>query len=421
MTGQEAIAYIHSRFGAGKKQGLKNLTALLSLLGDPHKKVKMLHVAGTNGKGSVCTYLQSVLSAQGYKTGAYTSPYLQYYNERVSVDGVPVSDDDLGAVVSQVKAAVDHMEANGLGNPTEFEVGTAVAFAHFARAKCDYAVIEVGIGGRHDVTNIITPEVAVIVSIGLDHVKILGDTPEQIAYEKAGIAKPGVPLVVYPQTGAVQAVIDYCAMAADAPVVRVMPGKIHVNEQTRFGAKFVSDDFAREITIHLPGDHQVFNAATALYALIALREKGTALSDDAIVRGFDAARWHGRLEWVRENVLIDGAHNEQGARALADYMEKYLSGANIALVCGVLRDKAFSDIAAHFARFAKSACVIAPDSYRAMEAGEFADVLREKGVAVTPYPDFASAYAAAQGDFIVIAGSLYLAGEARTAILGMPE
>ncbi len=421
MTGQEAIAYIHSRFGVGKKRGMHNLEILLGMLGNPQERFHALHVAGTNGKGSVCTYLQSALSAQGYRTGAYTSPYLQSYHERICVDAVPVSDDDLGAAVAQVRAAVEQMEARGLGAPTEFEVGTATAFVHFARAGVDYAVVEVGIGGRHDVTNIIKPKVGVIVSIGLDHVKILGDTVEQIAYEKAGIAKPGVPLVVYPQCGSVMAVIDYCAQAAGTTVTRVLPGAVHVLRQDRFGATFCVDGFEPEISIFLPGDHQVYNAATALAALLALRDQGAALSDDAIVRGFEAARWHGRLEWVRPDVLIDGAHNCQGAAALADYLQTYLPDEDIALVCGVLRDKDYPQIARQLARFARSACVIAPDSHRALGADDFAAELARCGVAVRTFDGFDQAFAAASGTVTVVAGSLYLAGEARTALMARSQ
>ncbi|MGI5899845.1 MAG: bifunctional folylpolyglutamate synthase/dihydrofolate synthase [Christensenellales bacterium] len=421
MNGRQAVEYIHSFYGMGKKAGLENGFALMELLGNPHKRLKCIHVAGTNGKGSICAYIERVLRAQGYKTGLYTSPYLQRYNERIRVDGMPIDDDDLAVAVSKVKAAVDILHERDI-RPTEFEVGTAAAFLWFQMAGVDYAIIEVGLGGRLDPTNIITPLVSVIGNIGIDHEKILGDTVEQIAAEKAGIIKPGVPVVMYPQGESVRKVVEEVARRNSSPFIYVEKDKIENVDVDLRGASFGYAGF--DIRINIPGKHQVLNGATALRALLALREleiDGAEMGDESVVEGFKKAFWPGRLEWMSENIIIDGAHNPQGAKALADYVKDFLPGKKIALIFGVQQQKPYEGIAEELARVADFVLAVEPDSHKALPAQELADLMQEKGVDsrrcddLAQALDYARVFAGDEG-YIIIAGSLYLAGEARTLL-----
>ncbi len=419
MDGKQAIEYIHSFYGAGKKVGLENGFALMELLGNPHRRLKCIHVAGTNGKGSMCAYVESVLRDQGYKTGLYTSPYLQKYNERIRVDGKPIADDDLAIAVGKVKAAVDILHERDI-LPTEFEVGTATAFLWFDMSGVDYAVIEVGLGGRLDPTNIITPLISVIGNIGIDHEKILGETVQQIAAEKAGIIKPGVPVVMYPQDESVREVVEGAAKRNGSTFIYVERAAIKNAKVDLRGASYSYGGF--DIRINIPGKHQVLNSVTALQALIALREMGDAgiaISDESILRGFERAFWPGRLEWVAENIIIDGAHNPQGARALADYIGEFLPGRKIALIFGVQQQKPYEGIAEELAAVADFVFTVEPDSHRALPSQTLADIMQSKGVASRSCDDLQRAILESKafvgGDgCVVIAGSLYLAGEART-------
>ena len=418
MNGQEAIAYIHSLYGMGKKEGLSNTRMLMRLLGGPERRLKMVHVAGTNGKGSTCAMLESMLRAQGYKTGLYTSPYLQFYNERIRINFKPVSDEVLARAVERVKTAADYMRDCGLGRPTEFEVGTATAFCVFEQEQVDYAVIEVGLGGRLDPTNVITPLVSVITSISLDHTKILGQTREAIAREKAGIAKPGVPLVVYRQATEILSAIEQAAQLAGAPVyVADAPYQVSLDAH---GAVFDYKSFTR-VRINLPGAHQTLNAATALEAALQLRAQGVALADKPVRAGLRHCVWPGRLEWIGDNVLIDGAHNPNGAAALGEFISRHLPGCPIALVCGILRDKDYEGIVSRLAPRVEKAFTVSPESHRALDKDELAAVFERHGTpaqscgSVSEAIELARSFAGGSG-CVLIAGSLYLAGEARSLL-----
>jgi len=418
-SGAQAIEYVHSFYGLGKKEGMSNGNQLMALLGDPISRLKCIHVAGTNGKGSTCSFLDSVLRTQGYKTGLYTSPYLQVYNERIRINGKPIEDDFLAVAADKVRIAIEYMHANELGKPTEFEVGTAIAFTAFDLAGVDYAVIEVGLGGRLDPTNIITPMLSVIAHIGLDHVKILGDTIEQIAWEKAGIIKEGVPVVAYDQEPSVMKVFEDTAKEKHSKYIPLDFAKIENLKMDERGACFGFEGFDN-IRINLPGEHQVHNAATAVKALLAVRELGVEISDENLLRGIQNAVWPGRLEWMG-NILLDGAHNSQGVAALKAYTDKYLSGREVALVTGVLRDKDYLVMAPMFADMAKKFFLITPDSHKALSADDLTNVYENLGVkteicdSVEKAIDLALKSITSDG-VVVIAGSLYLVGEARTII-----
>ena len=399
FTYEQALAFIHGAAGHGKKVGLNNMRALLARLGNPERQFRSVHVAGTNGKGSVCAFVHAGLLLSGRKTGLYTSPFLQRYNERIRIDGMPVEDGALARYTSEVAREVEALRAGGV-LPTEFEIGTAIAFLCFAREQVDMAVIEVGLGGRFDPTNVITPEICAIASIGLDHTKTLGDTPEKIAFEKAGIAKPGVPLVLSAQVmgGPCEVIAAHCR-AVDAPLLFA-----EKEEHAQLG---------------LNGAHQRFNAGVARMVLETL-----GVPEERILEALRRTRWPARLEWLGENppLLLDGAHNPQGAQALARYV-KGLERHKTVLLCGILRDKDWHGIVKALAAVCDEAVTVSPDSHRALDGGELAEAFRAQGISaqsaenVSAALEMAKARAGADGR-VIAAGSLYLAGEVRTLLVG---
>lgn len=408
MTYEDAIAFIHGTYGLGEKNGLENMHPLLALLGNPQEQFKSVHVAGTNGKGSVCAFLQASLRVAGYRTGLYTSPFLQRYNERMRIDGRPIPDEGLALLMEPVADAVEQLRGQGI-RPTEFEIGTALAFLFFAREKVDIAVIEVGLGGRLDPTNVIHPLVSVIAAIGLDHTKVLGSTLEAIAGEKAGIIKQGVPVVLSAQN--------------KASVRRVVEDRC-----LELGAPLLIPDAGAKAELGIPGVHQQYNAAAASAALQLLREGGfDRLSEAAIAEGLRRARWPGRLEWVQDEpaVLLDGAHNGQGVQALAGYVRS-LPPAHTVLVCGILQDKQWQDMVSTFATVAEAVVCVMPENHRALTAQVLADAFVQEGVAATTAAtvpeaiDRAKELAGAKGR-VVVAGSLYLVGEVREWMLGTED
>lgn len=401
MTYEQALAFIHGARGLGKKAGLDNMRALLTRLGNPERDFNAVHVAGTNGKGSVCAFVHAGLVCAGMRTGLYTSPYLQRYNERIRLDGEPVSDAKLAALTSEVAREVEALRARGV-YPTEFEIGTAVAFLFFARHKVDCAVVEVGLGGRLDPTNTLEPRLCAIASIGLDHTAILGDTVEKIAFEKAGIAKRGVPLVLSAQvTGSARRVILERCRKVNAPLV--------------------SAGVEMEGTLGLPGEHQRYNAGVARAVLRRLGVHSAAIDE-----GLRRTRWPARLEWIGRNppLLLDGAHNPQGAAALASYLSALPCG-KTALLCGVLRDKDWPSMVDMLATLCDEAICVSPDNPRALPAEALARAFAERGVAAQCAPNAAEGLhltlEKAQGGRAVAAGSLYLAGEVRTLLVGTDD
>lgn len=407
MTYEEAIAFIHGAYGIGKKNGLENMRRMLALLGHPERAFPSVHVGGTNGKGSVCAMIQAGLRCSGYRTGLYTSPFLQRYNERMRIDGIPISDALLARYTAQVAEVVATLRAEGI-HPTEFEIGTAVAFAYLAAEQVDIAVIEVGLGGQIDPTNVVIPEVSVITVIGLDHTRVLGDTLAAIAGNKAGIIKQGIPLVLSAQN--------------EASVRQVIEDRCRA-----VGAPFVLAPFMRQRSISLAGAHQQYNAAVAEEALHQLHARGwRQITDEAIDEGIRRARWPGRLEWMQTDppILLDGAHNPQGAQALAAYLRTQPFD-HIALICGVMRDKSWEDMARALAPVADSAFCVRPESHRALPPETLQETFSSLGVPAETCGSIDAALSQARESLrqdgngcIVIAGSLYLVGEARTLLLG---
>jgi dihydrofolate synthase/folylpolyglutamate synthase len=306
---------------------LKRMYDLLERLGNPQKSYPSIHIAGTKGKGSTAALCSSALTAGGYKTGLYTSPHLEDFTERIQVDGESIPHEDLVALVETIKPHV--AEIPGIST---FEITTALGFSYFANEKVDAAVLEVGLGGRLDATNVITPLVSVITSISIDHVPILGTTLAEIAGEKAGIIKDGVPVVSAPQQPEALAVIREAAARAGAPLQVVGTDvEFAAGSHTLDGQEFtILDEQGRQVRLRIPllGNHQVENAATAWTALHAAAAGGLALQRDAIAAGFESVQWPGRFEILQRNpfILLDAAHNEDSARRLLETLEEYLPG-----------------------------------------------------------------------------------------------
>ena len=337
MTEQEAIEKIHSVYPTGCKNGLENMRALMAKLGNPQERLTMVHVAGTNGKGSCCAMTERVLRAAGYKTGLYTSPYIEVYNERIRLNGEPIAGEKLAALVESVWPAVEECEKEGV-HVTEFELGTALAFCCFEKEKVDVAVIEVGLGGRLDPTNIIRPAVSVITEVGMDHMQLLGDTIEQIALEKAGIMKPGVPVVLGRQEKAARGVLLAAAKGMELPVVELTAENVREQrKQIEFDAAFGGERL-KGLAVSLCGRHQADNACAALGALLALKKKGMKIPTSAVRAGLADVHWPGRLEYFG-HVLLDGAHNDPGVRALCGYLDKWMPKENTVLISAMMRDK----------------------------------------------------------------------------------
>ena len=416
MTSEEAIQYLNSPpWHAAGAPTLDNIRALLARLGDPQKRLRFVHVAGTNGKGSICAMLAGILRAAGYKTGLFTSPHLVCFHERIRIDGACIGDGALADLTETVKAA-----AEALGAPlTVFELITAVGFLYFAREKCDVVVLEVGLGGRFDATNVIdTPDCAVIANIGLDHTAILGGTLEQIAAEKAGIIKPGGAVALYePEDDGVLDVIAGVCREKGASLRLADFGELEVLRDGLDGQTFCYCDDT-PLRLPLPGDHQLRNAATALEAVEILRERRWRISAEAVEQGLAQVRWPARFELVAERpyFIVDGGHNPQCAAAIAENVTYYFSDRRRVLLIGMLRDKDADGFLDSVAPAADAFVCAAPESARALPAAELGEKLRryEKPVFVcaTAQEAVETARAAAGTDGAVCAcGSLYLAGE----------
>ena len=419
MTEQEAIAKIHSVYPTGKKNGLENMRALMDKLGNVQNCLKMVHVAGTNGKGSTCAMLERMLREAGYKTGLYTSPYIGVYNERIRINGKPVDGETLAALVETVFPAVEACVNEGVAI-TEFELGTALAFMAFEEEKVDVAIIEVGLGGRLDPTNIITPLVSVITEVGMDHMAYLGDTIEAIAREKAGIMKPGVPVVLSAQDKAARAVLESEAARIGCEVFAPRAARVLETQEGVTLDANIQNKTIHDLTVSLAGGHQAENASAALGAVYALERFGYAVPDAAMRIALGDVHWPGRLERFG-NILLDGAHNDPGVRALCAYCDKWLNRDKTVLLTGMMEDKETTKMAAMLASRVRMAVTTQPGVPRAMAAGKLADTFTKNGLAVHAEADVAGALAlarrlAGEDGTVLCAGSLYLIGAVRSLL-----
>lgn len=430
MPYREALAWIHSIGRFGMNQGLQRIEALLGYLGDPHKKIKFLHIGGTNGKGSTAALAASVLQAAGYRTGLYTSPYLEQFTDRMSVNGKEISKTDLTDLVCVVRPLVEKIaQDSALGQPTQFEVVTAIAFAYFAETKPDLVVLEVGLGGRLDATNVVSPLVSVITTVSLEHTHVLGDTVEAIALEKAGIIKEKTDVVTQAKGNALAVIEEICRQKS-APLYRLGEDFRHerlfgdLNGQV-FNYYGLTKDFAG-LRIPLLGEYQADNASVALAVLELLGNKGFTLTEEAFRRGLSEVRWPGRLEILGRDplVVIDGAHNLEAFQGLKQALLQTFSYRRMILVLGILKDKALEEILAEIVPLADELIITRPNSPRAADPLH----LERMSKAAFKKPVFVeekliqalkSAFSlASPDDLILIAGSLYLISEARHILLG---
>ena len=425
-----AIEKIHEFSKFGSVLGLERMTELLSLLGDPQDQLKVIHVAGTNGKGSVCRYIYSVLLEEGYKTGIYISPFIENFNERIEIDQVCINDEDLAAYTDRVLEAVSIMIKEGLQSPTEFEVITALALLYFKEKACDYVVLEVGLGGSGDSTNVCRePLMTVITSISMDHMDRLGNTIEEIAAEKAGIIKDGCPVVTSASDARALRVIERTAEEHKSMFFETTNLPIRITEEGISGSCFdvdVQGVSFEGVRIAMAGRHQIDNAVAAMCALSIMEERGDVrVSRRALYAGLAAARQPGRMEVFAEEKspikIIDGAHNPDGAKALKEAIGSFCTDKKILMVIGVLADKDVKGMMDHFTDMTEDFIVTQPDNPRRLKAESLADMLRSRGCTCIEAPDIKQAYKEAcqrkdKYDVIIYAGSLYMIGKVRTMI-----
>lgn len=419
MTYEEALTYIHSISWKGVKPGLGRTQELLAKMGNPEKKMKYVHITGTNGKGSTAAMTASILRKAGYTTGLYTSPFLWRFNERMNVNGEDISDEELAEITSYIKPLADSMEEA----PTEFELVTAIGFEYFARHNCQIVALEVGMGGLLDSTNVIpAPEVAVMTNIGLDHTEYLGNTLEEIAVTKAGIVKPGCEVVLYPSTeGVREAVAKVCADVG-VPLSVADFGKI-VSKAYDFSGQTFSYGRYTDVRLPLLGNHQLCNCAVVLETADALRRQGWQITDEQIYSGIADTVWPGRFELLRRDpvFIVDGGHNPQCLYALAENVKLYLAGRDITALTGVMADKDYTDMYATMAPLVSRFVTVTPDNPRSMQAEDLASFLGQFGkpvqAASSVEQGVLDAMALAGQDGVVLAfGSLYMTGTIRETV-----
>ena len=419
------IDRIHEFNRFGMVLGLDRMEELLRRLGNPQDDLKVIHVAGTNGKGSVSKYLEEGLSACGYKMGLYTSPYIETFNERIRYDGADISDEDLEYYGQKVVSAAEAMVADGLDSPTEFEVVTAIAFLYFADRQADITILEVGLGGIGDSTNVVkSPLASVITSISYDHMAQLGSSLAEIAVNKAGIIKTGCPVIAnVPQRDAAK-IIARKEYAMGSRLYDISGIRAAVSDETPFSQKVSMELYEKsysDVEISMVGRHQAENLKTALATLEILRKSGAVKLDrEALYEGLKRARQPGRFEVISEDplVIIDGAHNEAGAQALQETMAQHFAGKKILLVAGILADKEIDSIVKFLTKITDHIIVTEPDNPRKLAAEKLAEHVAEFGAAAEVVSDVEAvvhrAKELADGyDVILFAGSLYLIGDVR--------
>ncbi len=444
MTYRDALDYIYSFTNfevtpagdySSKTFDLTRIERLLAALGNPHRQFRSVHVAGTKGKGSTAAMIESVLCAAKHRTGFYTSPHLHTFRERIRVGGEMISRDDVVAGVERLKPLA--AEIPGL---TAFEIMTALAFNYFCARGVEIAVLEVGLGGRLDATNVVTPLVSVITSISFDHTAILGNTLAQIAREKAGIIKPNVPVVTSPQNDEALHVIEQVAQERNAPLVVVSPDLRFTLTNSRFQVEPLrqnldtqSFNFKRgavdsfeldTLDLKLVGRHQLANAATALAALFVLRDQGIAIPLGAIREGLANVEWHGRFELFSRDpfIVADGAHNGDSARQLVATLRELMPHARLHLIFGASGDKDIAGMFAELLPAAASLVLTRSHNPRAADPARLADLAARYQIETFIAPDLATALRdarqrAGSGDVICITGSLFVVAEAREAWL----
>lgn len=420
MNYEEALAYIHGTLKFGSKLGLHNIGTLLKLMGDPQKKLRFVHVAGTNGKGTTVAFISSILMESGYRVGVYTSPYIQRFTERIRTGNNEINGVDLARIVTFVKQKVDRMLEMGENHPTEFEIVTAVAFQYYFEMDCDVIVLEVGLGGRFDSTNIIeTPELAVITTISHDHTEWLGTELTQIAFEKAGIIKQGGDVLAYGQDEEVLEVFRKACTERGARLHTADFSSLRSEGFSLDGQKF-SFENRKSLEISLLGEHQLKNASVAVKAAGLLMSKGWRITEETLRKGLANAKWPGRLEILGREplLLIDAAHNIEGARALRTALDQYFPGRRFSFIMGVSNDKDYKAMAETVITRCTRIITVTPNSVKALPAVVLSKIVNfycnDVQVSDTIEEAVRTSLAVAAPDEVICAfGSLYYIGAVR--------
>ncbi|NFM53970.1 bifunctional folylpolyglutamate synthase/dihydrofolate synthase [Clostridium botulinum] len=428
MDYKEAREYIQSKAKFGSNLGLERTEKLLELLGNPHKRLRCIHIAGTNGKGSTTAMISAVLKESGYKVGMYTSPYIEEFEERIQINGHNITKEDLGYIITKVANIVEKVENMGYGNPTEFEIITVAMFYYFCLKEVDFAVIEVGLGGRLDSTNVLEPILSIITSISYDHMNILGETLEEITYEKAGIIKKA-PVITYPQKKEVEKNIEKVCKEKNCELIKVEDNLINIEieiieknmGQQSFKLKTKEDTY--NICLSLLGEHQIKNCITVILALEKLMKLGIKIEKIHIISALKKVKWPARLEIVNKNPLtvIDAAHNIDGIESLKNNVSKYFKYNKLILILGILKDKQVEDMIKTLVPLADRVLTVAPHNDRGESSKELMHIVLKHNESCEHLEDYKECYDKAKfycedGDMILICGSLYMVGDMRKLI-----
>ncbi|MFZ5942748.1 MAG: bifunctional folylpolyglutamate synthase/dihydrofolate synthase [Bacillota bacterium] len=427
MNYQEALDFLHDLCKFGINLGLERIELLLRLLGEPQKKIKTIHIAGTNGKGSTTAIIASILQEAKLKVGVYTSPHLHSYSERIRINGTDIEDNDFAREMEKIKNIVPQVLKVTGENPTEFEILTALAFNYFSQQQVDIAVIEVGMGGRLDSTNVILPEVSVLTSISKDHTDYLGNTIEAIAREKAGIIKHKRPVVSAYQDAGAEEVIKQTCRELDCPVFFIKEYSFNPQSYNSQGQVFhlnTDRDYYSSLHLALLGDHQIENAIVAIKTIETLQSQGWKIEKEQIYSGIRKVKWPGRLEYhqFKTQVLFDGAHNPEGARSLSQAIPKYFNYRKLIFVLGVLGDKDKQEIIRLLGPLGDVFVVTKPPNQRAGDWESLINLLEPLEKEIITVEDYHQAIDKAfslgeKDDLLCITGSLYLLGESREYVL----
>lgn len=428
MNYNECIHYLEEEVGFGSVPGLERIQALCDKLGNPEQKLPVIHVAGTNGKGSSVAMLSSVLQAAGYRVGTYTSPHLERYNERFLINGQEISNEDFAEEITMMKSICSELAAEGQAVPTLFEIVTGAAFHYFAKQNVDVLILEVGLGGQFDATNIVpSPLLSLIMSISIDHTDFLGDSIEKIAAEKAGIIKKNCPVVLYSQSKMVYNIMWTKAQELTAPFYCPENTEVHISSQSLEGTVFsVKNELLelKDVELFMLGSYQIGNCITVLNACAVLRKRGLSLSDEAIRTGLKNARWAGRMEICGKEplIILDGAHNADGILQLAKSIETYFNEKKVTLILGVLGDKEYDKMAEHILPHAETVILTEPHSERKLDVFSLARSISDFSGAVYTEKEIEDAFEKALSitpadGIILCCGSLYMIGAMRTYIL----
>lgn len=426
MKYEEAMKYITEVGNFGSNYGLERTYKLLEHLGNPERDLKLIHIAGTNGKGSTTSMITEILMGEGYKVGMYTSPFIEEFEERIQINRNNIPKESLAILMDEIKVAVDKVIEAGYNHPTEFEIITVLMLLYFKKENIDFGVIEVGLGGTLDSTNVIKPIIQVITSISFDHTNLLGNTLEKIAREKSGIIKKGIPTVIYPQQEEVLKVIKNKCFEMDSELYIANNENLKFKNIVNLDKPYQLLKYNNEIDILLPllGEHQIINLSVAMQAIEVLNNKNIIdISIANIVKSIKNVSWKGRLEVLSNNpyVVIDGAHNIQGIKTLSRNIKKYFKYENLYLILGILADKDVEEMIKIITPMAKKVYSVTPNSIRGELAESLKDEVSKFNKNCKAFDKYEEAYLealndASEKDLILASGSLYMIGDMRKII-----